>query len=348
MWNFPLAPPQASEQAAGYDAIFYVILALTVFFTVAVMSFVLFFAIKYRVGSKANRERPQHENLKIEIMWSLPPLILGVIIFAWGAIAFVNARRPPANALEIFVIGKQWMWHIQHKNGVRENNTLHVPQGVPVKITMISQDVLHALYLPAFRVQRHVEPGQYTQMWFTPTKPGKYYMFCAMHCGTQHSEMGGYVYVMPQNEYAEWLANGGTSVAPPERTMVQAGQRLYKQLNCANCHTEQDTPKAPSLYGLPGKLRKMQSGATRVADDAYLRSSLLNPYEHIVSGYINTMPTYKAQLTEEQVLHLIAYMKTLGGPAATTQSPTAMEREINLSAAAQQPNTANGAQGSNQ
>lgn len=346
MWNFPVTPPQASEQSVGYDAIFYVILALTVFFTVVVMALVLFFSIKYRVGSKANRDRPQHENLKIEIAWSLPPLLLGLVIFAWGAVAFVNGRRPPANALEIFVVGKQWMWHVQHTNGVRENNTLHVPLGVPIKITMISQDVLHALYLPAFRVQRHVEPGQYTQMWFTPTKTGRYYMFCAMHCGTQHSEMGGYVYVMPQNEYAQWLANGGTNVAPPERTMAASGHRLYKQLNCGSCHGEKDTEKGPSIYGLPGKIRKFSSGATMVADDAYLRNSILNPYDHVVTGYINTMPAYKGQLTEEQILNLIAYMKTLGGESAKPQPSVS---DIELAATASNTSTvASGGQGTQQ
>lgn len=317
--NIPLAPPQASEQAVRYDALFYVITALAVFFTVAVLTLVVVFSIKYRVGSKANRDRPQHENLKIEIAWSLPPLLLGIAIFAWGAIDFVSVRRPPANALELFVIGKQWMWHVQHSNGVRENNTMHVPLGVPVKITMVSQDVIHALHLPAFRVQRHVEPGQYTQMWFTPTKPGRYYMFCAMHCGTQHSEMGGYVYVLPQNEYAEWLASAGERTNPTKRTLADKGELLFKQLNCANCHTAENTNRAPTLNGVAGRNVTLANGSTVVADDIYIRDSIVNPYRQIVKGYSNTMPAYRGQLTEEQILHLNAYIKTLGGQKMAPQ-----------------------------
>lgn len=318
MWNFPIMPEQASENAAPYDLLFFIITGLTVFFTVVVLTIVGIFAIRYRVGSRANRDRPQHENLKIEIAWSLPPLILGLLIFAWGARDFVHSRKPPENALEIFVIGKQWMWHAQHMNGVRENNTLHVPVGVPIKITMISQDVIHSLYMPSFRVQRHVEPGQYTQMWFTPTKPGRYYMFCAMHCGAQHSEMGGYVYVLPQNEYAQWLSEGGNEIKPPQRTLAQAGERLFKQLNCANCHTGEDNERAPTLYGIAGKTRQLRSG-TAVADDHYLRESLVNPYSQITAGYSNTMPAYKGQLTEAQILHLLTYLKTLGAPRPQTE-----------------------------
>ncbi len=324
MWNFPLAPEQASQEAAGYDALFWVISALTVFFTVVVMTFVIIFAIKYRVGSRANRDRITHDSGKIEFAWTMPPLVLALAIFAWGARDFVHSRKPPENAMELFVIGKQWMWHVQHQNGVRENNEMHVPLGVPVKVTMISQDVLHALYLPAFRVQRHVEPGQYTQMWFTPSKPGRYYMFCAMHCGTQHSEMGGYVYVMPQDEYATWLANGGNKIAPPQRNMVQSGERLFKQLQCGSCHGPADTPRGPSLYNVAGKTVTLANGKTVEADDRYLRNSIVRPYAELVKGYIQTMPeNYKDQLTEEQILHLLAYMKTLGvAPAADSNAST--------------------------
>jgi cytochrome c oxidase subunit II len=313
MWNYPLAPEQASNFATRVDAIFYVITALTIFFTVVVLALVVFFAVKYRVGSNANRARPQHENLRIEIAWSVPPLLLGLGIFAWSATDFIDMRRPPEDAMEIFVIGKQWMWHVQHPNGVREMNTLHVPVGRPVKLTMISQDVIHAFYIPAFRVQYHVIPGRYTYMWFTPTKPGRYYLFCNMYCGTQHSEMGGYVYVQTQAEYAQWLAQGGDNPQEGTLTLADHGRQLYEQLNCANCHTGTDTERAPTLYGLYGSQRLQTNGRSMQANDDYIRESIINPYSTITAGYENTMPAdYKTQLSEEQIRRLIEYIKTLG------------------------------------
>jgi len=310
MWNFPLAPEQASEFSVHSDAMMFVITALTIFFTVAVMACVIFFAIRFRVGSKADRSRPSHENLRIEIAWSVPPLVLGVLIFAWGAEEFINFRTPPKNAMEIFVMGKQWMWHIQHPNGVREMNELHVPTGVPIKLTMISQDVLHEFFVPQFRVQFMVVPGRYTYQWFTATKPGKYYLFCNQFCGTQHSEMGGYVYVQTPAEYAAWLGHGGLQ-PKANMTMTEMGQELYAQLNCANCHTSTDTERAPSLLGIYGRQRKMDNGQTITVDDNYLRESLIDPYTHIVSGYTNTMPSYKGQLNEEDMQRLLTYMKSL-------------------------------------
>lgn len=330
MWNFPLAPEEASEFAGRYDLMFGVITALTIFFTVVVMALVIFFAIRYRVGSKADRTRPQHENLRIEIGWSLPPLLLGILIFAWGSKEFIDLRRPPKNAIEIFVMGKQWMWHIQHPNGVREMNELHVPTGVPVKLTMISQDVLHEFFIPEFRLQYEVIPGRYTYQWFTATRPGKYYLFCNQYCGTQHSEMGGYVYVLSPADYASWLAHGGSQPKTAHESWEQAGSELYAQLNCANCHTSTDTERAPSLNGLLGKTRRMDNGQTFVANDDYIRESIVDPYAHIVAGYTNTMPAdYKKQLTEEQIHSLVAYVKSLGSlsaPATNNAISTPMPR----------------------
>lgn len=326
MWPFPLAPEEASEFARRYDLLFTAITALTVFFTVGVLAFVLFFAIKYKAGSKADRTRPQHENLRIEIAWTVPPLILGLIIFGWGATEFVNLRRPPKNAIEIFVIGKQWMWHIEHPNGVREMNTLHVPSGIPVKLTMISQDVIHAFYIPQFRVQYMVVPGRYTYEWFTPTRPGRYYLFCAQHCGTQHSEMGGYVYVMPPAEYASWLKHGGSLPNPVNQTVVQAGEELFNQQNCGSCHTNMNTERAPSLYGIFGKQRPVDRGGSTLADENYIRESIVNPYAHIVTGYTNTMPDYKGQFTEEQLESLVQYVKSLTPGTIPTTNLSAEQR----------------------
>ena len=325
MWNYPVSPPQASTFAAKYDALFFVITALTVFFTVVVLTCVLIFAIRYRAGSKANRDNIVHDSHKIELAWSLPPLVLGLVIFAWGAQMFVEMRTMPRDSIEIFVVGKQWMWHVQHPNGVRENNTIHVPTGQKVKLTMISQDVIHAVYIPAFRAQYQVIPGRYTSLWFEATKEGKYPLFCNMYCGTQHSEMGGYVYVVSPEEYAQFLARGGDAKKPQVTTLADQGKLLYDQLNCVNCHGLKDNERGPSLHGVPGSQRKMTTGETVTANDDYMREAIINPGGKLTAGYDNTMPQdYKAQLTEEQVRDLIEYMKTLGSaaaPAPTTTNP---------------------------
>jgi cytochrome c oxidase subunit II len=318
--NYPVAPPQASNFAGPIDALFGTITALTIFFTTVVLACVIFFAIKYRAGSKASRKNIVHDSKQIEIAWTLPPTILGLAIFAWGAVIFHEKRMPPADATEIFVMGKRWMWHIQHPNGVRENNTLTVPIGKPIKLTMISQDVIHAVYIPAFRVQYMAVPGRYTSLWFTPTKEGKYPLFCNMYCGTQHSEMGGYVYVVSPQKYNEFLQNGGESYTknPNLTSLASQGEALYKRLNCASCHGAKDTLQGPTLAGVHGSQRRLTNGSTATADDDYLRESILEPYNKIVQGYTNTMPEYKTQLTEEQVRNLIEYMKTLGVKSAAT------------------------------
>lgn len=314
MFNFPLAPPSASNFADQHDFVFYTLCILSLFFTVLVGVGVVFFAIRYRAGNKVDRSRPVYENAKVEAAMIAIPTGLGLVMFWLGARLFVEMRTPPKDAQEVFVIGKQWMWHIQHSNGVRENNTLHVPIGKPVKLTMISQDVIHAFYIPAFRVQMHVVPGRYTDMWFTPTKVGEYHLFCGMYCGTQHSEMGGKVVVMEQKDFANWIANGGQNVAP--MTMAQAGERKFNQLACNNCHAAEDTSRAPSLIGLFGKPRRFTDGTSAVADDMYIRESILKPQNRITAGYDATMPAYDGQISEADVLNLSAYIKEMGNMPA--------------------------------
>ncbi len=306
--NYPIVPPRASNLALEHDIVFYTITALTVFFTLLVGVLVVFFTMRYRAGNRVNRSRPVHEHLPIELAWTITPLLLGIMVFLAGAKLYVRQRTPPPEAMEIFVIGKQWMWHVQHSNGVRENNTIHVPLGKPVKLVMISQDVIHAMYIPAFRQQFQVYPGRYTEMWFTPTQVGKFHLFCNMYCGTQHSEMGGYVYVMPPDEFAEWLDSGGNDVRPTG--FAAKGQQLFEKLNCGSCHGEKDTPQGTSLRGLLGKERRMKDGTTLVADQDYLVRSITHPYEHLVEGYGQEMPAYDT-LTPEQVLQLAAYVRTL-------------------------------------
>lgn len=332
--NYPIAPEAASEHAVKHDYLFYTISALTIFFTIAVYAAVLYLAVKYNHKNKVDRSNAPHGNTKLEIAWSVIPLLMALGIFAWSTAQFVDMYRPPKDATEMFVIGKQWMWHIEHANGIRENNEMHVALGEPVRLTMISQDVIHSFYIPEFRMQWHVVPGRYTSFWFTPTKPGKFHILCAMHCGTQHSEMGGYVYVMPKKEYQEWVAKGGNRFKETPKTMAQAGKDLYDRLACGTCHGDQDNERGPSLYAIYGSQRRLKDGRTALADNAYLRRAIYEPYAQITYGYTNTMPEYtKEQLSEEQVLAIISYIKTLG----QVPPDTAVERPVGPGANQDQP-----------
>ena len=306
--NFPFSPPAASNFASEMDSLFYAILGLSVLFAVVTFFFVVFYAFKYRAGSSADRSSPVYENMKMELVWIAVPTLLAIGFFGWGAKVYADTRVPPKDAKEIYVVGKQWMWHIQHPNGVRENNTLHVPIDTDIKLTMIAQDVIHDFYIPAFRVQFMVVPGRYTQMWFRPTMIGKYHLFCNMYCGAQHSEMGGTVIVMSKKEYADWLANNGST--RQNLSPAQAGEKLFTRIGCANCHGPVDVPpRAPTLRNLFGQVREMDNGQKFIADETYIREAILRPSEKIRKGYSNTMPTYDKQLSEEEVLALLAYIK---------------------------------------
>lgn len=313
--NLEFQPTQASNFASDSDAVFGTITALLLFFTVVVFSLVLFFAMRYREGSKASRKGRVHHSNSVELMWGIPPIIMALGVFAWGAIVFYKMRTPPKDAMEVFVVGKRWMWHFQHGNGVRENNELHVPLGKPVKLTMISQDVIHAVYIPAFRVQYMVLPGRYTTMWFTATKKGKYPLFCNMYCGTQHSEMGGYVYVVDPQEYSAFLANNGnmkTALLSP----AEEGKALYEKLQCGSCHAASDNDQGPSLMGIAGTNRPLKEGVA-LADDEYLREAIVDPYRRLTKGYdVSMADNYGKQLDETQVKSLVEYIKTLGAKAA--------------------------------
>lgn len=313
MGNFPIMPEQASENAKQVDYLFWTISGLTVIFTIIVMMLVLFFVIKYRRGTKASRKNPMSHNTMLEVIWTGIPLILALGMFVWSARGFIKHRTMPEEAMDVFVIGKQWMWHSQHMDGVRENNALHVPVGKAVTMTMISQDVIHSMYLPEFRAQFHVVPGRYTQLTFTPTKPGRYRMLCAMHCGAQHSEMTGWIYVMEPEDFAEWQAQAMDQMRPRSQTLVERGHDLFELKRCGSCHESEDTVRAPSLEGIMGRERTLASGAVITADQDYIRNSILDPNSQIVGNYENLMPAYGSFTNEEDIMALIAYIKSIGG-----------------------------------
>ncbi len=302
-----LFPVQASTFAPEVDHLLYFLLAVAVFFSLAIFSAIFYFAIRYRRRSENELPRAIHGGMALEILWSVIPLGLTMVMFTWGASIYFNESRPPDNALDIYVVGKQWMWKLEHLGGQREINELHIPVGRAVRLTMTLEDVIHSFFVPAFRTKQDAVPGRYTTTWFEPTKAGKYHLFCAEYCGTNHSRMTGWVYVMQPRDYEAWLS-GGTSGG----SLAENGQKLFDELACGNCHKSDGSGRCPSLTGLFGKTVQLAGGATVQADEGYIRESILQPQAKIVAGYGPIMPTFQGLVTEEGVMQLIEYIKLLG------------------------------------
>lgn len=307
LYLIPFLPEQASTFAPEVDLYFLFLVGLTVFFTLLVGILAIVFMVRYRRRSADEVPEPVEGAMLLEITWTVIPFLIAMFIFAWGAKIYYDMYKEPKDALEIFVTGKQWMWRAQHPDGVREINELHVPLGRRVKLTMTSEDVIHSYYIPAFRTKADVVPGRYTMTWFEPTKPGTYHLFCSEYCGTQHSGMIGKVIVMEQSAYQAWLA-GGTSEGSPATN----GQKLFASLACSTCHQDQNRGRGPTLAGLYGTPVRLDNGSSVVADDAYIRESILNPNAKLVAGYQGIMPTFQGQVSEEQIVQLIAYIKSIG------------------------------------
>ena len=306
--NFPFFPQAASEQAGQIDALYFFLLAVTGFFAVLVAVLVVVFAVKFRRKHGQEVGVAIHGSLALELLWTIIPLGITMVMFVWGAQVFFHMTRPPKGAMEIYIVGKQWMWKAQHMDGAREINELHVPIGVPVKLTMGSEDVIHSFFIPDFRVKADVIPGRYNTLWFTATKAGRYHLFCTQYCGTKHSAMIGWVTVMEPADYQAWLGGG-----PAGGSMAENGAKLFQDLACATCHLDNGQGRAPSLKGVYGSTVTLQNGQTVTADDAYVRESILNPQAKVVAGFQPIMPTFQGLVTEEQLLQLIAYVKSLGG-----------------------------------
>ena len=328
--NFPFFPQQASAQAGQVDAIYFFMVAITAFFSILIAALVVFFAIKYRRRHREEVGYAIHGSLALELLWTIIPFFIVMVMFAWGAKVFFDIYRPPVGAMEIYVVGKQWMWKVQHMDGQREINELHVPVGRPVKLIMGSEDVLHSYYIPAFRVKADVIPGRYNHLWFTPTKPGTYHLFCAEYCGTKHSGMIGSVVVMEPQDFQAWLSGGRASDSP-----VAAGEKLFSDLACNTCHQTSSQGRGPMLANVFGKQVELQDGRTVLADEAYIRESIVNPQAKIVAGFQPLMPTFQGLVTEEQLLQLISYVKSLsqqgqapGSAPASPVMPQASDRPV--------------------
>ena len=304
--DLTLFPEAASTVASKVDAIYFALIGVTVFFTVLVSAGILVLSLRYH-NSKGHKATPVHGSIPLEIFWSAVPLAIVLGFFGWGAKVYFEQTTPPADAMEFFVTGKQWMWRAQHPTGQREINALHVPVNQPIKLTMTSEDVIHDYFIPAFRVKSDVVPGMYTTMWFEATEIGEYHLFCAEYCGTKHSEMIGTVYVMDPGDYESWLA-GQPNVKDP----VEAGRVLFENLRCDTCHAAGSGQRGPSLENRFGGEVRLRDGQTRRFDEAYIRESILEPAAQVVAGYQPLMSSYQGQVSEEQILHLIAYIKSLG------------------------------------
>ena len=311
MWDFPLHPPADSSLATRVDHLFYAWLALAGIVTVAVFFLIVYFSVKYRHGSRANRDMPsrgtlRHESHRIEIAWIATPLILFLGMGFWAAGIYYVHAAPPSDATEVYAVGKQWMWKLEHTGGQREIDELHVPAGRPIKLVMTSQDVIHSFFMPVFRIKQDVLPGRYTILWFTADKPGDYHVFCAQYCGTDHARMIGHVVVMQPAAFERWLTSGNAS-----QSMAAEGAARFRQYGCSGCHGASASVHAPKLEGLFGRRVQLSDGSSVVADERYIHDSVMLPRKDVVAGYEPIMPSFQGEITEEDLLEIVEYIKSL-------------------------------------
>jgi cytochrome c oxidase subunit II len=324
--NFPLWPERASTMAREVDALYIFLLIVSGLMTALIFTAVIYFAARYR-----NRKGVPAEQIEgstpLELTWTIIPFFVFMVIFVWGAAVFFKGRTPPRDSTEVYVVAKQWMWKLEHAEGQREINELHVPVGRDVKLIMTSQDVIHSFFVPAFRMKQDVLPGRYTIAWFHATKPGTYHLFCSQYCGTQHSGMIGDIVVMEVAQYEAWM-NGGTT-GPLSAT----GEKVFAELGCVTCHRSDSSGRGPNLQGVFGKPVALEDGRTVTADENYIRECILDPGARRVKGFQPIMPTFQGIVSEDQVNALVAYVKSLSKvadsgtktAAAAHQSDSAMK-----------------------
>lgn len=338
----PFFPEQASTFAWQVDLLYFYLIAVSVAFSIPIVAALFFFALKYREVEKFATPEEMHGSMVLETVWSIIPFVVSMTIFLGGALVYFNQYTPPDDAMNIYVVGKQWMWKAQHETGQREINELHVPVGRNIKLTMTTEDVLHDFSIPAFRTKADVVPGRYTYLWFKATKPGKYHLFCAEYCGLNHSGMGGSVYVMEQRDFDNWLSGNVSGQTP-----VEMGKDLFQnKLGCASCHAGGPAQRGAKLENIFGTQVKLVGGGSVTANDEYIRNSILNPASQVVEGFQPIMPTFKGQVTEEQLNSLVAYIKSLSPSSTTNPSPSSMASSSNAAPAAKTPTAANSANSS--
>lgn len=307
------APVAASTFAHRVDHLFYAMLAASAVVVLLLGILVVTFCVRYR----HNRDVPRGARLprKLEYVWTLVPLGIFLAFFFWGGSIYLSIQRVPDDALQIRAVAKQWMWKFYHGNGHREVNELHIPVDRPVQIVLSSEDVIHSFYVPRFRIKQDAVPGRYTDTWFVAERTGIYRLFCAEFCGTQHSQMRGIVHVMAADDYARWLESGG-----PRTGLAHAGEKLFHSMGCSGCHAPPSDIAAPRLYGLYGHPVALASGQVIIADEAYLRDSIMQPEKQVVAGFVPVMPSFANQIGEEELIKLIAYIKSLSDTEQSEES----------------------------
>jgi cytochrome c oxidase subunit II len=321
--DIPLFPPTASAQAHSVDQLYFFLIAVSGVMTILIFAAIILLAFKYH--RKRNPRATQIEgSTKLELTWSILPFLVMLVMFWWGTDLFFANAQPPKDAMEIFVTGKQWMWKIQYPDGGREIDELHVPVNVPVKLTMASEDVIHSFSIPAFRIKHDVVPGHYDSLWFTATKPGHYHLFCTEYCGNLHSGMVGWVDVLDKADYDDWQSGVGR-----QGTLAEQGQQLYEQHGCSTCHLLDQQGRGPNLRGLYNKPVYLRDGRIVIADDAYIRESILDPNAKIVASFEpDIMPVFKDQISEEGIIQLIAFIKSLTPNTPASQQGTQQPRIV--------------------
>jgi cytochrome c oxidase subunit 2 len=302
---FAVFPKEASTIAPYTDGLYAYLMIMSIFGLLLVAAMITAFSVRYRRARNPEATQIEGSTL-LEATWTIIPLGLFMVSFVWGALLYFRIFTPPPNAMPVYIIGKQWMWKAEHPGGQHEINALHVPVGRPVQLTMISQDVFHSFSIPSFRVKREVIPGRYSTVWFQATQTGTFHLFCSQYCGTLHSAMIGDIVVMTPDDYEAWT-NGSTS----GMSLAQNGERLFASLGCNSCHTAGGGGRGPNLYGLYGDKEILATGTSVTVDDAFLRGCILNPSTHAVQGYVPIMPTYQGQISEEGLIDLVEYIKTL-------------------------------------
>jgi len=310
----PFIPESASTISGRVDALYFYLCGVTIFFTLLISGVLIFFVIRYRRRTPFEIPRPLAGSHRLEMMWSIIPFLIAMSFFVWGTKIYFAQYRMPKDGIEVYVVAKQWMWKFQHSTGQREINELHVPIGRKIKLIMTTEDVIHDLFVPAFRIKADVVPGRYTTEWFEATKPGRYHLFCAEYCGMNHSGMGGWVVVMEPTDFDNWLSGNLN-----QQSASSAGQQLYQALGCVSCHgANAEGGRGPALQGLFNSQMPLNNGQVVKADENYIRESILNPQAKIVAGFGPIMPSFQGQVSEEQLMQLVAYIKSLSANQAET------------------------------
>jgi cytochrome c oxidase subunit 2 len=306
--NLPFMPDQASSIAQEIDQLYLFTVLISTVASVLIVAAIVWFMVRYRRKRADEIGHRETAGDWLEITWTVIPTIVFLGLFFWGAKVYFDTYRIPEGADRYYVVGKQWMWKYQHPAGNREINDLHVPAGRPIELVITSEDVIHSFYIPAFRIKRDAVPGRYSTAWFEATKVGTYDIFCAEYCGAEHSLMIGRITVMEPADYEAWLED-----KMPGRTLASTGEDLFQAKACNTCHRPDSDARAPILNGVYGSEVALLGGDIVTADDNYIRESIINPAAKVVAGYQPIMPTYKGQLTEEEILELMSYIQSLEG-----------------------------------